>query len=59
MDKLTNYIFHYNQYTDRWAAIPRGKERDYWNKGQERHKGEGIIYSNDINVLMKFVKGEF
>ena len=59
MDKVTGYIFHYNKYRKLWAAVPRGKEKEYWNIGQERHKEEGILYSDSIMTLLKFLKGEF
>jgi len=59
MNKLSNYTLHYNNHTDRWAAVPRGKEKDYWNENKERHKEAGILYSDKIETLMTFLIGSF
>jgi len=39
-DKLNlhDYLFHYNQYTDKWTKIPRDKINEYWNGKKEKMK---------------------
>ncbi len=54
-NSLYSYVFHYNN--GKWAAIPRGKERDYFNNLQGRIN-TGILYSEDIDTLLKFLKKE-
>lgn len=59
MNKVSNYMFHYNQHTNLWAAIPRGKEKIYWNENKERHKADGILYSPSHTTLVDFLTGNF
>lgn len=56
-NKLYGYIFHFNHMTGKWAAIPRGKERDYFNNLNGRIN-TGILYSENIDTLLKFLKKE-
>ena len=57
MEKIYNYTFHYNHHTEKWAAIPRGEEKTYFNTSDDRIK-RGIIYSNNINNLIEFLTTE-
>lgn len=55
MNKLYNYVFHYNSYTDMWNAIPRELYLEYWTNDNLK----GILRSTDIRTLMEIItKGE-
>jgi hypothetical protein len=54
MEKLYNYIFHYNSHKEQWAAIPRGKEADYFNDMTGRVT-TGILFAKDIDILVDFL----
>lgn len=56
MDKLYNYTFHFNHLKDggQWAAVPRGKEKDYFNDMTGRINS-GILFAEDINTLVEFL----
>lgn len=54
MDKLHNYLLHYNTYRGVWAAIPRGKESEYFNDMTSRVT-TGILYAEDVNTLVEFL----
>jgi G:T-mismatch repair DNA endonuclease (very short patch repair protein) len=45
---MHDWIFHYNPYEDRWAAIPRDNYTDYWN--DRAHKN--ILRSKHLNTLI-------
>jgi hypothetical protein len=50
---LYGYLIHYNPFTDKWAAVPRGKEVAYFNG--EAKEDETIIRANCITaILAKF-----
>lgn len=56
-DKLYNYIFHFNSLkgdSGQWAAIPRGKEVEYFNDMTGR-VNSGILYAEDVNILVDFL----
>jgi len=55
MDKLYNYIFHYNPFTKLWAGIPRGKENFYFNNEQKKAIAQGIYFSDDITTIIKVI----
>lgn len=48
MDGLYDYIFHYNHFTNLWAAIPRDKYNEYWNNIES----ESILKSKSIETLI-------
>lgn len=54
-NKLYNYLFHFNHNTNKWAAIPRGKEKEYFNNLNGRIN-TGIIYAEEFETLLKFLK---
>lgn len=55
MNKLYNYVFHYNHYTELWSAIPRELYLQYWTDDSLK----GIKRSSDIKTLMELItKGE-
>ena len=47
---LYGYLIHFNPFRNEWAAIPRGKERTYFNG--ETVEEDGIIRANCITSLM-------
>lgn len=57
MEKLYNYIFHYNNFTEQWAAIPREKYNEYWNNKDER-VNTGILYAKDHSTLVEFLSSK-
>jgi len=55
MQKVYNYVFHYNPHTETWNAIPRDKYQEYWsNKGVKE-----VLKSKELKVLTELInKGE-
>jgi hypothetical protein len=51
MDKLFNYVFHYNPFNKLWSAIPRDSYQDYW----DGTKNKGILKSKEIKTLMELI----
>ena len=55
MEKLYDYVFHYNSHNKTWNAIPREKYNEYWNNNNT----EGVLKSSNIKTLMELIeKGE-
>lgn len=52
MEKLYDYLFHYNHFTKTWYAIPRDKYNDYWNN----QNTEGVLKSSNIKTLMELIQ---
>lgn len=48
---LYNYVFHFNPYTNQWAAIPRELYNEYWND----YKLPGIIRSSSHSTLVEII----
>lgn len=53
-DKLYGYLFHFNSHRGQWAAIPRGKEAEYFNDMTGRVI-TGVLYATDVNILVDFL----
>ena len=51
MKGLHNWVFHYNEYNNLWAAIPRDLYEEYWNNKDEK----GIIRSERIETLVSLI----
>jgi hypothetical protein len=47
-----NWVFHFNPYTNQWAAIPRELYNDYWNN----YELERVIKSNKFSTLLEIVQ---
>lgn len=45
---LHDWVFHYNPYTNSWAAFPRDYYTQYWNGYDDKN----ILRSKHINVLV-------
>jgi hypothetical protein len=55
MEKLYDYLIHYNPYTKLWSAVPRDLYPAYWSN----RKVEGVISSKKIKTLIELIcKGE-
>jgi hypothetical protein len=47
-----NWVFHFNPYTNQWAAIPRELYNDYWSN----YELEGIIRSSKFSTLLDIIQ---
>jgi len=54
MSKLYDWVFHYNHFTELWAAIPRDLYNNYWNNDDVK----GVIKSKDFNTLVEIITKE-
>jgi hypothetical protein len=48
---LYDWMFHYNHYTNQWAAIPRDMYKQYWDK----YDLPGVIRSSKIETLLELL----
>jgi len=56
-DYLYDWVFHYNIYTDTWAAITRDSYTDYWSDSNL----PGVIKSSSFTTLIEIlhrIKGD-
>lgn len=49
---LYNWVFHYNEFTGLWNAIPRDDYNEYWSN----HQCERIISSSSIDTLKELIQ---
>jgi hypothetical protein len=55
MEKLYNYLLHYNPFTGLWNAVPRDHYNAYWSNREV----EGVISSKNVKTLIELIiKGE-
>jgi hypothetical protein len=53
---LYNWLFHFNDHTNRWAAFTREDKESYFGNGLPC---PSVIYSNTISTLLHIImKGE-
>jgi len=52
---LQQYIFHYNPYTQMWAAVKREHSDKYFNGTIEDHL---IVRHSNIQAIIEYLKGE-
>lgn len=50
-DILYDFVFHYNIYTNLWAAIPRELYTKYW----EDYSNPGILRSSKLETLIELI----
>lgn len=50
-DNLYHYVFHFNPYTNEWAAINRNFYNEYWND-----RDAPVLRHKDIEVLKQLVR---
>jgi len=48
---LYDWVFHYNPYSNQWAAIPRDLYNQYWDD----YELEGVIRSSSYNTLLEIL----
>lgn len=48
---LYNWVFHYNDYTGMWNAIPRDDYNEYWSNSN----CERVISSSSIDTLKELI----
>ena len=51
MDKLYNWVFHFNSYKDKWTAFKRKDYDNYWNGEPMEIKLEGTSISDIIDAI--------
>jgi hypothetical protein len=51
MTDLHNYVFHYNQYTNLWNAIPRDLYNQYWSN----RKLKQVLSSKNLDTLLELI----
>ena len=51
MDKLHDYLLHYNMYTKLWYAIPRDLFPEYWCN----RPVDGVLSAKKIKTLIELV----
>ena len=47
-------LFHYNNHTSQWAAIPREIYTEYWNN----YKNANILKNKHLNILLDNLSNE-
>lgn len=48
---LQDWVFHYNVFTQKWAAIPRELYQQYWSD----YNIEGVIRSSSLETLLSIL----
>lgn len=51
-EHLYDWVFHFNPYTNQWAAIPRDLYNNYWSD----YKHPGIVRSNKFSTLLEILQ---
>ena len=51
-DYLYGWVFHFNPYTKKWAAIPRDLYNLYWDDSEL----EGVIRSSSFSTLLEILQ---
>lgn len=54
MNRLYDYVFHYNHFTELWSAIPRELYNRYWDNDDIK----GTLKSKNINTLIEIITKE-
>lgn len=52
MNKLYDYIFHFNHYTNLWNAIPRDLYVKYWDNDDI----DGVLKSKSMDTLISLIE---
>ena len=48
---LEDWIFHFNSFTEEWAAVPRETYNEYWNQ----HNHPDVLRSTNLNSLLELL----
>jgi hypothetical protein len=51
LEYLNDWVFHFNSFTEHWAAIPRETYSEYWND----YKNASVLRSKNINTLLELL----
>ena len=51
MNKLYDWVFHYNHFTELWNAIPRDMYNKYWDNDEIEY----VLKSKDFNTLVEII----
>lgn len=51
-NKLYNYVFHFSDSSELWAAIPRDDYKNYFNG---KRVNTGVLYAKDVTTLIEFL----
>jgi hypothetical protein len=55
MEKLYDYLLHYNPFTGMWNAVPREQYAAYWSN----RNVEGVLTSKNVKTLIELIiKGD-
>jgi len=54
MEGLYGFLFHYNDYTQLWAAFRREEQHEYM-KCMHPHEGSKAIFANDVMTLIDLI----
>lgn len=49
-ERFQDYLFHYNPYTELWAAFKREHSNDYFN-GQV----ENVVFHHNVKDLVRYI----
>ena len=52
MEKIWNYVFHWNEYTQKWYAVHRDRYLDYWSTDKDNFPSD----ENLNNLIIKLNK---
>jgi|688.fasta_scaffold00112_105 hypothetical protein len=50
-NSIHDYVFHFNEYTKLWYAIPRNVYKEYWDNQDTK----GVLKSKEISVLIELI----
>jgi hypothetical protein len=53
MDKLYNWLFHYNHHTEKWTAFHREDTTAYWNGTATKYP---VFVHKDYNKVIELVQ---
>lgn len=48
---LNDWVFHFNSFTEQWAAVPRGTYNEYWND----YTNASVLRSKNLNTLLELL----
>lgn len=51
LNYLNDWVFHFNSFTEQWAAVPREIYNEYWND----YKHASVFKSKNISTLLELL----
>ena len=52
LERLYNWLFHYNPHTEKWTAFHRDDHSAYWNKTEKTHP---TFVAKEFSELIKIL----